>query len=730
MDKAKYLKIFSKVRPDPKKDTAHLWMIDAGIIAADRYAKGALVERYIIDLQTGEHHAYFFPNKKWSICKFESVFSKSQYSYWSYYCLDKLKKDYKVIVDKQIPGRKNGYSDIIREIDHQENSYNSQKRSDAEARRRGRIADIMGKVPSLPEDFEEWYFRVSGLDNLNYLIYDEENEKFRCTKCGKKIVGSGIKNHKVTTCPNCGAEVRARKNRNQLEITVKGSAAILQRIDEENVVARYMDICAVYDKNGRSIRYSESERMVYTTQLKKDGFIQHSKRLYYAQFESNFYSTCSEDVVGNEIEEYIHGGKGEFDWKSNPYQRRTRSGYLYPGNIKEILNGTEIQNKAYMLQAIADRGICVNTARMISCTASDEARQTVEFAAKLGYQRLIREAFESRTYGYDLMEPDRYGSDHSTVTKIKDLPKQERNRLRDLDGGLITYNLLWYVVKHGQGMKVSDDALKWFEEEVLDPGTIWGYDMDISPDVIMHYLIRQKKESYPRLTYRAVFEEWIDYLSMAVNMNKNMDDEMVFKPAKLKLRHDQLVEEKRQREAIQRAKENKELAKKREKELKGRYPKAQAALSKIRKKYEYGNDDFVIIVPKTLYDIVQEGYMLHHCVGSSDRYFERMERAETYICFLRRASAPEAPYYTIEIEPGGTIRQHRSFYDEEPGIEEIRDFLREWQKVIKKRLTAADKKAAEESKRLGELNLEELLRTKGKNDRVYKALLEDYLEAI
>ncbi|MFR6220322.1 MAG: hypothetical protein ACLUKO_26930 [Enterocloster bolteae] len=38
---------------------------------------------------------------------------------------------------------------------------------------------------------------------------------------------------------------------------------------------------------------------------------------------------------------------------------------------------------------------------------------------------------------------------------------------------------------------------------------------------------------------------------------------------------------------------------------------------------------------------------------------------ETYICFPGRLS--RIPYYTIEVEPGGTIRQHRSYLDEEPG---------------------------------------------------------------
>lgn len=104
------------------------------------------------------------------------------------------------------------------------------------------------------------------------------------------------------------------------------------------------------------------------------------------------------------------------------------------------------------------------------------------------------------------------------------------------------------------------------------------------------------------------------------------------------------------------------------------------------------------------------------------------EKSKTrYICFLRRREAPGIPFYTIEVEPGGTIRQHRSYYDEEPGIEEIRVFLKSWQKAIRKRLTEEDKKLAKISKIKREANIAEL--EEKKNIRVLQGLAEDFLEA-
>ena len=136
----------------------------------------------------------------------------------------------------------------------------------------------------------------------------------------------------------------------------------------------------------------------------------------------------------------------------------------------------------------------------------------------------------------------------------------------------------------------------------------------------------------------------------------------------------------------------------------------------------------MVTVPQRAVDIVLEGRALHHCAGSTDRYFNRMEDHETYICFLRKIEEPDKPFYTIEVEPGGTIRQHRGYFDEEPEIEKIRPFLREWQKEIRKRMTAEDKKRAERAAVLRDENIREL--KEKNNTRVLEALMADFMEAV
>ena len=191
--------------------------------------------------------------------------------------------------------------------------------------------------------------------------------------------------------------------------------------------------------------------------------------------------------------------------------------------------------------------------------------------------------------------------------------------------------------------------------------------------------------------------QYEDYMDMCQKLKKDTSDEMVFRPSQLRRRHDEAVAEIKEREAEITADEYSK-----------RYPDAEKVLKAVAGKLEYHNDRYIIIVPERNIDIVKEGRELHHCAGSSDRYFDRIAQNETYICFLRRAEEPDKPYYTIEVEPGGTIRQHRGMYDEEPEIEEVKPFLREWQGEIRKRMSREDHELAAASKQKREENIREL----------------------
>lgn len=248
-------------------------------------------------------------------------------------------------------------------------------------------------------------------------------------------------------------------------------------------------------------------------------------------------------------------------------------------------------------------------------------------------------------------------------------------------------------------------------------------------------LQKKKDTSFPEDYTKKAFEMWLDYLNMA-ELAGNIKTVSVF-PSNLKAAHDSFLI------AANYAKEKKNLEKlKREAVATAapiikKFPKVEKIYKSIKNKYSYSNDKYAIIVPDGITDIVLDGMLLGHCTYRTDRYYDRISTNESYIVFLRKTSDTEMPWYTLEIEPGGTIRQKRTFGDDQLGdLDEAMPFLFKWQSVVAGRLNKSDRIKAQKSKILRTEGFEELRRTKKKinygklqGTLLVEALEKDLMEA-
>ena len=381
-----------------------------------------------------------------------------------------------------------------------------------------------------------------------------------------------------------------------------------------------------------------------------------------------------------------------------------------------------------MLEFLSAQGQELNYNRLMAGAGQmKEYAEKIEYLSKGRFWNLLKDTVERTEY--PVYQNTYYGPLNLRADSIEEMflirDRQKINRIRDEQGG--NDMVRWMQYSDEIGKKISRETVRWMTANRIRPEDIRELEEYMSPQQIMNYIIRQQAEQYPGKKPKEVLEEYKDYINMCEACSKNMKDEMVYRPRELKRRHDEVVVDRQQMQILRELDTNTEAKEKYAEEMRQKFPKAEGILKEIKSRYEYENEEYKILVPDTMIDIVKEGRALHHCAGSSERYFDRIESRETYICFLRRKEAPGIPFYTIEVEPGGTIRQHRSYSDEEPGIEQIREFLKEWQKVIRKRLTEEDKKLAKISKIKREANIEEL---KAKNNtRVLQGLAEDFLEA-
>ena len=91
--------------------------------------------------------------------------------------------------------------------------------------------------------------------------------------------------------------------------------------------------------------------------------------------------------------------------------------------------------------------------------------------------------------------------------------------------------------------------------------------------------------------------------------------------------------------------------------------------------YDFEDDEFIIKMPDTPIDIMEEGKALNHCVGG---YMENHVEGKTTILFLRRQNDPETSFYTIEVKNNKVIQihgKHNRWLGNNP---EVIPFMRKW----------------------------------------------------
>lgn len=100
------------------------------------------------------------------------------------------------------------------------------------------------------------------------------------------------------------------------------------------------------------------------------------------------------------------------------------------------------------------------------------------------------------------------------------------------------------------------------------------------------------------------------------------------------------------------------------------------------KKWAYNkNSDFTVIAPTLPNDLAKEGMALRHCVKS---YIDRVAEGRTNIMFIRKKSALDEPFFTVEISNDSTIEQVHGFGNRNADTEpKLPEFVSEWAKACK-----------------------------------------------
>lgn len=603
------------------------------ILNMDLFYAGKCQGRYFAD---HENH-YFYIDGKWKNCNLRNAArlskgkeaAKSEYYYVRNEWEWASKEDGETALD---------YLDTY-SVDSYENKISCKKQRMAVERKCERIHKMMEWIPPVPEEAKTWLKEEIFPGDILFFTKKETRTNYSCTACGKSgWKKKAWKHGKQTACPKCGKEVMT--NCRQSERMKKAPVVILQGEKGKWVERQFIAQCR-WSRKGKEIELYEQCRAIIP-----EG--QCWGKVYYGSYR--------------QADEF-----NQVFWDKNQENKRFMESYLYPGNLQETLPYGKLEKSGLDLIAAEKRKANVN-----KFITTYHQRPYIEYLNKAGLTRLAVDIINS--YGwYGDPKIMRLGEQ-----KLKDVLKLDGNRtyrMKQLNGTLVTLDWLQYEQKHD--IRITQETLEYLTEKKVHVEDCREILEELkSVNRMANYMKKQKTQPGRLVSI------WKDYLRMAAEEGMDTNDDIIRLPKDIKARHDTLVGIRNARLDKERMEKEKEKYAALDAGIKRKLPEAA--------RYFWEDEEYMIIPAGKCEELIIEGRALHHCVGASDSYMKKMAEGKTWICFLRRKSELEKPYYTLEISmENDRIIQWYSEFDRKPNKEEVGKVLEKFKRQIKQKKVRA-----------------------------------------
>lgn len=521
----------------------------------------------------------------------------------------------------------------------------------------------------------------------HYIFYEYDRKEAQtgyCSYCEKQVPVIKPRHNKKTVCRCCKKEVIFKST---------GKIKTLQRDD-------YYTECIQKIKGGFVIRTFRNYSYWGKAKPENPRWVMFEEDRYLV-FDNGICAHYEWGMYKNKKHRWLPSERGIHE----TYYSEIRT-KLYTRNLS-ALKKTVLKNSA------------VDCWDELPCGTSkylyiERGNPVVEKLARIGMFRMAREMIKiAYRTGKDMIEQDA-----TELTKMLKIDKARLKRLKDMDGNMCA--LRWMQYEKMVNTIWPDAMIKDFSEAGIDAheGHLGFLPAPLHFVKIWNYMKKQAKLSGESI--RQTRTTWMDYVNMAEKAKWNTKAEQILYPKNLKEAHTNVILYLKE-----------DTLKGQAKKLEKKWPKVNGILPSL-KKFEYTQGNYLIRTPDSILDIVKEGTALNHCVHTCDFYFDRIQKNESYLFFLRKKDAPDTPWYTLEVEPSGNIRQKRTTGDNQnKDFNDAVAFLKKWQKVFASRLT-------EEEKELGILadqaRIKEYQKLRKDGNKVWHGklagqLLADVLEA-
>lgn len=469
------------------------------------------------------------------------------------------------------------------------------------------------------------------------LVYKKGNVKGRCMQCGEEVTARNERflSWKKTYCPNCWEEVRCIPETNNSVRYVGNVVTVEKGTDGKTVFFRQWQIQRDAFGEGGDIKQYIKEVVRYAIRGK------HTAKWQQESKEPMYYNCGRYDTGGwewfsnNRIYDYSHVfcdiGVAEAI-ADTPMQYADWEGYLeYGGDSKNLI---------YFLQYHAKYPV-------------------IEFLHKGGYERLLHQ----RIWGMDQKEA------YAILWQRKNLKECFRFPMRYLK---IFSPELWTMRDVLQMNRLyaefGDQVEQTNQYKAFVAGLEYRYlehALEFAPfGKVKKYLLQQARKSDGAEDTHSICIAYRDYLNECDVLELDLQDKQILFPPNLMEAH---------RGTSSQISFAKNMADQRK----------FAAAVKIMEQYCYEKGEYLIRPAREQMEVQMEGTTLRHCVAG---YLKQIANQESMVFFIRKKSAPEECFYTLELQ-GGEIKQCRTYqnvsYTRNP---EIEAFVGDWMKRVVKKI--------------------------------------------
>lgn len=451
------------------------------------------------------------------------------------------------------------------------------------------------------------YFNQVATGNENFFMVPdrEDKQKAICSRCGKHIVLAKFKlSHKDrTTCPKCGADGEVVHAWQRARTQAKYYFTYFER--------------ALYDKEAIIARSFAVYRCICTDT--GEIFDDYVPREYYLMRKGeaiHWTHTC--DFWGHE-------------WWS---KRRS----LYSKDYVMALSGYQVCLGLDRLKPLLkDSWLKYSQLdAFIRLTGAEDAFRYIELyqkhpqlehIMKMGLWNIIAEGLRCHSFRSIFNWKGKTPKDLFGVP----IGKGDMLALSALAVDMDTFHLALYLKKNSR-FSLTDLAQKRKELERLSNfdtckrfDTLKGY--GVCAEETLKYILRQQQKKTRYRSIRGVLIDWMDYLKDCNELGLSLEDTAVLKPHDLQQAHQNII-------AQLKIKADEEL------------DKQMAKLKEERKRYNFAAGGFIAKVAENSTELIVEGKVLHHCVGT---YADKHAKGKCTIILIRRLEEPEVPFYTMEL---------------------------------------------------------------------------------